>query len=119
MAVLALIKAKYRFVISALSPVFFLALSLPGCALHRKQPRPAATPAGPQAVGTVAVVNDRSRFVLLDVGSLYAPAAGVTLKCYAGEAETGELVVSPEKKRPFIAADVVKGEPRVGDRVEE
>ena len=70
-------------------------------------------------VGTVAVVNAPLHFVLLDVGSLYTPASGRTLKSYAGDAETAEMVVSPEKKRPFIAADIVKGEPKVGDRVEE
>lgn len=117
--VLAPNRAKCPVTPGAFSLVFLLALLLPGCALHRKQPRPATAPAAPRVVGTVAVVNDGSRFVLLDVGSIYAPASGVTLKCYDGEAETGELVVSPEKKRPFIAADVVKGEPRVGNRVEE
>jgi len=33
--------------------------------------------------------------------------------------ETGVLAVSPEKERPFISADIVKGTPQVGDDVEE
>lgn len=100
--------------------LLLLALLCLGCAAGRKRsPAAAAAPRGPQVVGTVAVLNGASRFVLLDVGSLYAPEPGSALKCYSGDTETGELVVSPEKKRPFIAADIVKGEPKVGDRVEE
>lgn len=96
-----------------------MALLLFGCAGRRKAHHPPAAPVGPQVVGKVAIINLKSHFVLLDVGSLYTPASGSTLKCYAGETETGELLVSPERKRPFIAADIVKGEPKVGDRVEE
>ena len=74
---------------------------------------------GPRRVGTVAVVNDELRFVLVDVGSLYTPAAGTALKSFSGGRETGILAVDPEKQRPFIVADIVKGEPKVGDQVEE
>jgi hypothetical protein len=31
--------------------------------------------------------------------------------------ETAKLKVTPERKRPFIAADVIEGQPAVGDEV--
>jgi hypothetical protein len=77
-----------------------------------------AAPA-PQRVGTVAVVNDDLHFVLVDVGSLYFPTAGTALKCFSSGTETGILAVNPEKERPFIVADIIRGTPRVGDVVEQ
>jgi len=74
---------------------------------------------GPRRVGRVAAVNEQLHFVLVDVGSLYSPTAGTALKSFSGGAETGVLAVGTEKERPFIAADIVKGEPKVGDEVEE
>jgi len=74
----------------------------------------------PRRVGTVALVNDDMHFVLIDVGSLYAPVAGTALKSFSSTgSETGVLAVDPERKRPFIVADIVKGMPQVGDVVEE
>jgi hypothetical protein len=70
-------------------------------------------------VGTVAVVNEDLHFVLVDVGSLYVPQSGTALKSFSGDAETGILAVDPEKQRPFIVADIIKGEPKVGDEVRE
>ena len=97
-------------------------LVLPGCAwrkhaAHRKHPD--EPPAGPRRVGTVAVVKEDLHFVLVDVGSLSRPEPGTALKCFSGGTETGILAVSAEEKRGFIAADIVKGEPKVGDEVEE
>jgi len=94
---------------------------LSGCASSRKKGRgaDAAVTPGPRRVGTVAVVNEELHFVLVDVGSLYTPAAGTALKSFSGITETGILAVGPEKQRPFIVADIVKGEPKVGDQVEE
>ena len=93
---------------------------LSGCAWHlHKRPAAAAVPAGPQRVGMVAVVNEAGRFVLVDVGSLYTPAAGTALKSFSDGTETGVLAGNPERRRPFIVADIVKGQPRVGYQVEE
>lgn len=92
---------------------------LSGCAFHsRKRPDADLVP-GPRRVGTVAVVNEELRFVLVDVGSLYTPAAGTALKSFSGGTETAILAVDAEKERPFIVADIVKGQPKVGDQVEE
>ena len=89
-----------------------------GCGwLHREKKTSAAT--APRLVGTVAFVNESLRFVLVDVGSLYSPRQGTALKSFAGAEETAVLAVSPEHKRPFITADVVKGTPHRGDLVYE
>jgi hypothetical protein len=103
--------------------IFFLAAGgmtiLAGCASPRQRHPPEAAASGPQRVGTVAVVNEELHFVLVDVGSLYVPQAGTALKSFSGMAETGILAVDPEKQRPFIVADIVKGSPKVGDEVRE
>jgi hypothetical protein len=70
-------------------------------------------------VGTIALVSEDLSFVLVDVGSLYTPAAGTALKSFSGGAETGILAVDPQKQRPFIVADVIRGNPKVGDEVRE
>jgi hypothetical protein len=93
-----------------------------GCAVFKKHPH--STPAvavapGPRRVGTIALVNQELNFVLVDVGSLYTPQAGTALKSFSGTAETGILAVDPEKQRPFIVADIIKGNPKVGDEVRE
>jgi hypothetical protein len=65
------------------------------------------------------MVNTDLGFVLVDVGSLYTPRAGTALKSFRAGVETSVLAVSPEKQRPFIVGDIVKGTPQVGDDVEE
>jgi hypothetical protein len=100
-------------------------LLLAGCASMRhkekKQPPPPPSPTaiGPQRVGRVALVNEDLGFVLVDVGSLYTPQAGQALKSFRDGIETGVLAVSPEKQRPFIVGDIIKGTPEVGDDVEQ
>lgn len=102
--------------------IFLLALcaALQGCAVfrHGKKNDPAKISApAPRRVGTVAVVN--GGFVLVDVGTLYSPAPGTALKCLASGQETAVLAVSPERRPPFITADIIRGAPRAGDEVFE
>jgi hypothetical protein len=68
-------------------------------------------------VGTIALVNDDLHFVLVD--AYYEPPAGTALKSFSGDVETSILAVDPEERRPFIVADIIRGEPKVGDKVEE
>ena len=93
-------------------------LPFTGCA---PRPRPAASaPASvrPSVVGEIAVVDEEKRFVLIDLDSnLYVPAPGAALRSINPMGETAHLKASPEQKRPFIAADIVDGEPAVGDEV--
>jgi hypothetical protein len=106
---------------------------LSGCAIlrphHQAKPqdqKPATAVGynpGPQRIGTIALVNTDQNFVLIDVGSLYSPRPGTALKSFASGAESGTessvLAVTAEKDRPFIAADIIRGTPKVGDEVRE
>lgn len=85
--------------------------------LHHPRKLAVSAASGPRRVGTVAFVNNDLHFVLIDVGSLYIPAAGQALKTFSGGTESGIVSVSPERKRPFIAADIVKGAPQKDDDV--
>ena len=94
-------------------------LALGGCGSIARRTT-ATKAAGPRVinVGEVVVVNEERRFVLIDLeSSLYVPAPGVFLHTMHGSTQTARLKVSPERKRPFIAADILDGEPKVGDRV--
>ena len=91
-----------------------------GCAVR---PKPAAVAAsGPQpsiVVGEIALVDEKRGFVLVDLESnLYVPAPGTALRSIrAMSGETAHLKASAEQKRPFIAADILDGDPAVGDVV--
>ena len=88
-----------------------------GCAQLRKKkmPPPAHQPA--LLVGTVKLVNEADKFVLIDSGTYPSPAPGAVLKTEATEGEPAELKAGEIRRRPFAIADVVKGTPRVGERV--
>ncbi len=106
--------------------VGFVALSLAACAhlprpFHRK--KPAEKPevrtdeARHQLLGTVTLVDETNGFVLIDMGAYVAPPVGHALKTFSGEAESGVVAVSAERRPPFVVADIVKGEPKRGDSV--
>jgi hypothetical protein len=69
-------------------------------------------------VGEIAIVDKEKHFVLVDLESnLYVPPPGTELQSRNGAGKIAHLKASPEQKRPFIAADIVDGEPAVGDQV--
>jgi hypothetical protein len=77
---------------------------------------PAVSP--PIVVGEIAVVDEEKQFVLIDLDSnLYVPSANTPLRSTNGAGKIAHLKASPEQKRPFIAADIIDGEPTVGDKV--
>jgi hypothetical protein len=81
-----------------------------------KPARAALTP--PRVVGEIAIVDKEKHFVLVDLESnLYVPPPGTELQSRNGAGKIAHLKASPEQKRPFIAADIVDGEPAVGDQV--
>jgi hypothetical protein len=71
------------------------------------------------AVGEVTIVDEAGRFVLVDLAAnLYLPPPGMALRAINAAGETtAHLKAAPERKRPFIAADIVDGHPAVGDLV--
>ncbi len=94
------------------------ALLLPGCALFRRKPTdlPFAAPA-PALIGVVALVNEGAGFALIDSGTLPPPPVGAKLRSFSGGKETGEMVATEVRKRPFVIGDIRAGTPRKGDRV--
>ena len=94
-------------------------LALDGCGSQLKKAAATAPPQRrPMIVGEIALVNEAKRFVLIDLQSnLYVPAPGTALHTTNASGETAHLKAGPEQKRPFIAADIVDGEPAVGDQV--
>ena len=102
-----------------------LALCLCLCAACASQPKKQKEPDKPKKishrmVGTIVSVNEASRFVLIDTG-IYpiTSGGGEALKSFSGDKETGVLTMSPERKPPFIIADIVSGSPQKGDQVFE
>jgi len=119
-------RMPHRFV--SLIVISALGCSLGGCATlkkirfpWRKKRKPVAAEAPrPQFIGTIVLVNEDARFVLIDVGHApLLPRAGTALKSMAGETETGVVAVGDVRRRPFAIADIVRGEPRKGDRLFE
>jgi hypothetical protein len=95
-------------------------LGSPGCAfLHRKHKPAKSAPPSALAVGTVTLVNEEGKFVLVDNGALPVPPIGGILKCYPASATepSAELVATDVRKRPFTIADIREGVPHKGDRV--
>ncbi|HEX8312102.1 MAG TPA: hypothetical protein VF614_12335 [Chthoniobacteraceae bacterium] len=95
-----------------------------GCALlpwkrtkREKDSAPRATL--PRFIGTITLVDEDERFVLIDTGMLPDLTTGAKLRSVTGAAESGKLTVSDVRKRPFIIADITHGEPKKGDRVVE
>jgi hypothetical protein len=72
----------------------------------------------PVPVGTIVLVNEESKFVLIDGGDLPSPGTGAPLKSYTAGVESGSLLATEVRKRPHIIADIKAGAPRKGDRVE-
>jgi hypothetical protein len=94
---------------------------LPGCgALGRlvpwKKKPPKATLKIDQMMGTVAMVDLDSAFVLIDNGTLPGAMAGTILKIHSAGVPV-ELRVTQIRKPPYVVADIVKGTPKKGDAV--
>jgi len=78
--------------------------------------KPAMT--APVYVGDISVVDLKSKFVLIALsGTATAPEAGTYLTSISAAGESRRLKVTPERKRPFVTADIVGGEPKRGERV--
>jgi hypothetical protein len=93
-------------------------LSVTGCATGSSPAATSTAPAQPTMIGEIAVVDEEKRFVLIDLDSnLYVPSPGTALRATNPSGVTARLKASPEQKRPFIAADIIDGDPAVGDEV--
>lgn len=74
--------------------------------------------AAPVYVGTVAIVHREPHYVLIDLsGTSSPPESGTELTAIAATGEASRLKVTPERKHPFVSANVMSGEPKKGERV--
>ena len=89
---------------------------LPGCALFGKKKRK-AEPKIVRPVGTVLVVNEADRFVVVETRGATKAGPGVFLQAERNNAETALLKTAREQRRGLLAADIIAGEPSVGDDV--
>lgn len=92
---------------SAIKPPDSAALAQKNAPAEAWQPR----------LGKILVVKDKLEFVLIDIGTAPAPAAGTILLAYTESNPSAELAVSSFQKRPYLIADIVSGVPRAGDTV--
>jgi len=107
-----------RFILFSCLTIVGSLFILNGCAREEESKAPQPATVAPRVVGEVAIVDEGKRFVLIDLDSnLYVPAPGTALQAINAKGEIAHLKASPEQKRPFVAADIVDGEPAVGDEV--
>lgn len=89
-------------------------------AISKVLPKPKSRPpkaVKPVTIGTIALVASDDRFVLIEISSQSAAAAGAEAIAVGDGKETAKLRISEEKKHPFVIADILAGAPQVGDRV--
>lgn len=67
-------------------------------------------------IGKILMVNEGSRFVLIDTKAGLKPPPGATVRTQ-GMGGTSTLRVSTEERREFLSADIVMGVPSTGDLV--
>ena len=95
--------------------------ALAGCTLpklsFRKKRTPEARLPRAENVGTIVLVNEASKFVLIDTGDYPSPAVGITLTASSGGVESATLLATNVRKRPHLIADIKSGTPHKGDRV--
>lgn len=67
------------------------------------------------SVGTVVLLNERLRFVVLDYSLSSLPPTGSSLGLYRGSLRVGRARLSRWSGPTTAAADIVEGSPRLGD----
>ena len=68
-------------------------------------------------IGRVLHVNTNYSYVILQCGSL--PSAGEEAKVCRDDAVVARLKINSSGRFPFVAADVIEGQPREGDSVKQ
>ncbi len=71
----------------------------------------------PLWIGSIKVVNARDRYVLIDSALAVAMPPGEILNSVGNDFESGSVRTTADRVHPFFIADIVSGNPAVGDRV--
>ena len=66
-------------------------------------------------IGQIVRVNQKHMYVLVQCEVL--PTEGQEANVYSGENNVARIQISGPHKKPFMAADILAGAPRVGDKV--
>ncbi len=102
-----------------------LALVLPSCGLLKRKPTPddskakwwAEVQAGRQQLGYIVGVKPNLGFVTIRTPFASLVKEEAQLVSLSAGGQTGRLLLSPEKNRIFLAADIEEGDPQVRDAV--
>jgi hypothetical protein len=116
---------KQRFASIGLCTV--LVLGMPGCApievgklfksKKKKDDTRVERATVPERVGEIVLLNEEAKFVLVDLDRGIPPDSGTALKVMRQGVEVGVLALGDVRRRPFIVADIVRGNPQKGDVV--
>jgi hypothetical protein len=82
----------------------------------KKQPE-APVASAPSWIGTIKVVNQAERYVLIDSKLTVALPPGEILNSVGNDFESGTVRTTADRVHPFFIADIASGNPSVGDRV--
>ena len=104
-----------RFPLAAVACFFLTACA--GFHPLKKPVAKSAPPVKPVApLGLISLVNEEALFVLIESAEAPEPGALLNARNQMG-LDTAALMVSEERRPPFVIADIVKGMPRPGDLV--
>lgn len=70
----------------------------------------------PAWIGRVVMVDTTHRFVLVDTGASAAPSAGAEVLTLRDKRKTSVLRVTGEARPPYVAMEILEGEPALGDQ---
>jgi hypothetical protein len=111
--------------VTHLVAVVCLIMATTGC--PKRQPRPVTPPAAerktvraaPSQFGAgpsrVSFVSTEHQFVVIDLLSRTIPAVGTRLKVFHGDKQVGTVQITEPMRARFATADIIEGEPKVGD----
>jgi hypothetical protein len=101
----------------------FMLTACPGCAISKStktQPTKKTAPpvAAPiQWAGEIRMVNEADRFVLIESTSGLPVIPGEKYHAVLKGRETAVLQMTALKNPPFLIADILRGNPTVGDKI--
>ena len=104
------------------APAILLLALLVSCRTPRPPPHVVTGPAPSCAAaerpfrGEVVLVNERLRYLI--VRSTLLPSGPVEAKVFRGTNEVGRVRITGPARPPLVAADLLRGQPQVGDRVQ-
>ncbi len=93
-----------------------LAMLLASCGLLPKKDQPPAATL-PTWVGSIVMVDQPNRFVLVESSSGARPSPGQVFLSFGTVGRTASLRATEENRPPFAALEILEGAPAVGDRV--